>query len=71
MFSIRAGYNYGSNPVPAETLMPLFPAIVEHHITGGIGIAPSKDLAFDIGFEFVPEVEDEVETSLVANEKME
>ena len=68
MFSARVGYNYGSNPVPAETLMPLFPAVVEQHITAGVGIAPTKDLAFDLGFEFVPEVEGEVETSLLATE---
>ncbi len=68
MFSARVGYNYGSNPVPTETLMPLFPAIVEQHITAGVGIAPTKDLAFDLGFEFVPEVEGEVDESDIANE---
>ena len=68
MFSARVGYNYGSNPVRTKTLMPLFPAIVEQHITAGVGIAPSKNLAFDLGFEFVPEVEDEVEESDVATE---
>lgn len=32
---IRAGYNYGKNPVPNSNLTPLFPAIVEHHLTMG------------------------------------
>lgn len=35
--TLRAGYNYGQNPVPGETAMPTFPAIVEHHVTLGAG----------------------------------
>jgi long-chain fatty acid transport protein len=34
-FKIRAGYNYGNNPVPSANLSPLFPALVEHHATAG------------------------------------
>jgi long-chain fatty acid transport protein len=34
-WTVRAGYNYGENPVPDETMTPLFPAIVEHHLSGG------------------------------------
>ncbi len=34
-WTLRAGYNYGENPVPDETMTPLFPAIVEHHLSGG------------------------------------
>lgn len=33
--TLRAGYNYGENPVPDETLTPLFPATVEHHVSIG------------------------------------
>lgn len=33
--TLRAGYNYGSNPVPSDTLTPLFPATVEHHVSAG------------------------------------
>lgn len=36
--TLRAGYNFGENPVPDETLTPLFPAITEHHLTLGAGI---------------------------------
>jgi len=36
-WTLRAGYNYGRNPVPADTAMPTFPAIVEHHATVGVG----------------------------------
>jgi long-chain fatty acid transport protein len=35
--ALRAGYNHGSNPVPAATLNPLFPAIVTTHYTLGAG----------------------------------
>jgi long-chain fatty acid transport protein len=35
--TLRAGYNFSENPVPDETLNPLFPATVEHHITLGFG----------------------------------
>ena len=34
-FALRAGYDYNNNPVPASTLFPIFPAIVENHITFG------------------------------------
>jgi long-chain fatty acid transport protein len=35
--TLRAGYNYGKNPVPDQYVNALFPAIVEHHITLGAG----------------------------------
>jgi long-subunit fatty acid transport protein len=34
--TIRAGYNYGKNPVPQSTLQPSVPAILEHHVTLGL-----------------------------------
>ncbi len=36
-WSVRAGYAYGNNPVPAGTLTPLTAAIMEHLITAGVG----------------------------------
>ncbi|MDA0336107.1 MAG: outer membrane protein transport protein [bacterium] len=35
--TLRAGFNYGSNPVPDSFLNALFPAIVENHATIGLG----------------------------------
>ena len=35
--TLRLGYNHASNPIPAAYLNPLFPAIVESHVTSGIG----------------------------------
>ena len=33
--TLRGGYNFGENPVPDETLTPLFPATTEHHVSAG------------------------------------
>jgi len=33
--TIYAGYNYGSNPIPAQNASPLIAGILEHHITLG------------------------------------
>ena len=52
---LRAGYNYGKNPIPDEYVNPLFPAIVENHATLGAGWKLSDsgriDLAFSHAFE--------------------
>jgi long-chain fatty acid transport protein len=37
-FTLRGGYNFGSSPVPDQTLNPLFPATTEPHATMGLGI---------------------------------
>jgi long-chain fatty acid transport protein len=34
---LRAGYNYGRNPIPNEHLSPLMNTIAEHHLTLGFG----------------------------------
>lgn len=52
--TLRAGYNYGENPVPDETLNPLFPANVEHHLAVGFSWLTGKrtlDVALEHGFE--------------------
>jgi len=35
LVTLRAGLNYGENPVPDQTLTPLFPATIERHLTFG------------------------------------
>lgn len=53
-WTVRAGYNYGSNPVPDDTLNPLFPAIVEHHVTAGFTYSIGSwdfDFAYEHAFE--------------------
>ncbi len=52
--TVRAGYNYGKSPVPDSNLSPLFPAIVEHHLTLGYGYSWDKwaiDCAYEHAFE--------------------
>ena len=54
MNTVRAGFNYGKNPVPDDNLSPLFPAIVETHATVGYGLQLNNlsfDLAYEHGFE--------------------
>lgn len=34
--TLRTGFNFGEDPVPANTLNPLFPAITEKHATAGL-----------------------------------
>jgi long-chain fatty acid transport protein len=51
---LRAGYNHASNPVPDEFLNALFPAIVESHITFGLGLGDGPqqvDLSFTKALE--------------------
>jgi long-chain fatty acid transport protein len=40
---LRAGYNYGRNPIPAKSLNPLLAATTEHHATFGAGYAFSPE----------------------------
>ncbi len=49
-WTVRAGYNYGENPVPDETMTPLFPAIVEQHLNAGFSFLKGS-LTYDFGIE--------------------
>lgn len=52
--TVRAGFNYGNNPVPDDKLNPLFPAIVTTHLTLGYGLTLgqwSVDFAYEHAFE--------------------
>jgi len=46
-WTVRAGYNYGDNPVPSQYLNCLFPAIVQSHITAGFGWAWNQSSSID------------------------
>jgi len=50
-WTLRAGYNYAKNPVPEKNLSPLFPAIVEHHLTLGVGYKFNDSWSVDAGWE--------------------
>jgi long-chain fatty acid transport protein len=51
MFTIRAGYVYGTNPVPDSSVFPVFPAIVENHVTIGTTANFSKQFSTSFAFE--------------------
>ena len=49
LLTLRAGINYGENPVPNETLNPLFPATLERHLTlGASWLVGNKTLEFAV-----------------------
>jgi long-chain fatty acid transport protein len=54
--AVRAGYNYGKNPVPDNKLQPLFPATPEQHITAGFGYTVDNKNSFAASVVYVPEV---------------
>lgn len=50
-FTMRLGYAYGSNPVPQGTIFPVFPAIVENHITLGGSYKMSNNVTLSAAIE--------------------
>jgi len=53
-YTFRLGFNHGDSPVPEANGSPLFPAIVEDHVTMGVGYVSSDwklDIAYVHGFE--------------------
>lgn len=50
-WTLRGGYNFGDNPVPAGTLTPLFPAIVEDHLTFGFSWLSSAGVTYEFAIE--------------------
>jgi long-chain fatty acid transport protein len=49
--TLRLGYAYNGNPVPESTIFPIFPAIVENHITVGASYKVSDPLTINAAFE--------------------
>jgi len=56
-FTVRAGYNYGSNPIDDDAVLVniLAPATVEQHFTFGVARRTPEGREFDIAFMFAPE----------------
>ena len=53
-WTLRGGFNHARNPVPADTVLPIFPAIVENHATIGVGYRWENfqlDTAWEHGFK--------------------
>lgn len=51
-FALRAGYNYGGNPIPTEQqFFNVFaPAIVQHHLTAGAGYEITDHLGVNLAY---------------------
>lgn len=54
--TLRAGANMANNPVPDDTVNPLFPAIVKNHFTLGAGYAFGEASELNGSFVYVPKV---------------
>lgn len=48
---LRAGYNHASSPVDGAGINPLFPAVTQDHITGGVGVTVMKGFTVDAALE--------------------
>lgn len=49
---LRAGYNYGRNPIPDETLTPILATFSEQTVTVGIGHQISREWRIDAAIEY-------------------
>lgn len=54
--TLRAGMNLAGNPVPDNTVNPLFPAIIKDHFTVGAGYAFDKVSEVNASLAYVPKV---------------
>lgn len=54
--TLRAGMNLAGNPVPDNTVNPLFPAIIKDHYTVGAGYAFDKVSEVNASLAYVPKV---------------
>lgn len=49
--TLRAGFAYGSNPVPSTTVFPVFPAIVENHVMAGLSYRVTTAITLHTSYE--------------------
>ncbi len=49
---LRAGYNYGRNPIPDETLTPILATFAEQAVTMGIGYQIGREWRIDTAVEY-------------------
>lgn len=54
--TLRTGVNLANNPIPDNTVSPLFPAIVKRHYTVGAGYAFFKVSELNASLTYVPKV---------------
>ena len=63
---LRAGYNYSNNPIPKETLSPLWPLINEHHFSVGLGFRFTEKMVLRLQRPIRPEEQRDIHQSLAA-----
>lgn len=49
--TLRFGYANGINPIPELTVCPIFPAVVENHLTGGLSYKINESIKINRAFE--------------------
>ena len=54
--TLRGGVNVAGNPVPDETVNPLFPAIVKRHLTAGLGLPWAGEAETNLSVAYAPRV---------------
>ncbi len=54
-WTVRAGANFGDNPIPDRFLNALFPATIEKHYTAGVGYQINKQSAINSAISIAPE----------------
>ncbi len=64
----RVGAAFGSNPVPDATVFPVFPAIVETHVTAGVTYNFSPAFALNAAYEMALNKEQTAGVSRLAQE---
>ncbi|MCE1164643.1 MAG: outer membrane protein transport protein [Bacteroidetes bacterium] len=52
VFTLRAGYSYTTNPVPSETVIPIMPAVLEHHLMAGCSYDLLTKLKLHLALEY-------------------
>ncbi|MGH7388050.1 MAG: OmpP1/FadL family transporter [Candidatus Rokuibacteriota bacterium] len=52
VLTLRAGYNFGNNPVPERTMSPPVQVVYEHHVAAGIGYRAGRHWRVDVGFDY-------------------
>ncbi len=55
-FTVRAGANLASNPIPNQYVNPLFPATIGNHYMGGVGYAINANSEVNFSLTYAPQV---------------
>ncbi len=67
--TLRVGFANGANPVPAATIFPIFPAVVENHLMGGLSYKIANGFVINGAFEMaLNNSMKAANNSLIANE---